>query len=287
MTRKLPSLLALLVLLGTAGSLVGAEIRFELGFGWNLVGPALNTTYVNQYRPPLTPPDNYVDSSASQTVRFNGKTTYGLNGFFNILVTDHFGLQVLADYHRPGLGGSNAPYNIAIQFTTFDPNAPETYAREVEWERSTGNLTETTFSLNALARFRAAENLVFSLSAGPSVFHFEGQAGHIGYTSFDLAFDGENYELTGGTYRTVVDFGPETKYGWNVGVEAAFEAFRQVILALDLRWYGAGKSDLPLHIVEDALYPVPVSEIEATIGLGSLRVDPSYIRAGLAIRFVF
>ena len=173
-----------------------------------------------------------------------------------------------------------------MQFRAFD-DAPETYSRSVEWENSTGNLTQTTFSLNALARFRIADNLSLSASAGPSVFHFEGKAGHIGYTYFDLALVDGQYQLTGGTYHMIVDFGPQTKYGLNIGVEAAYEAFRNIILAVDLRWYGAPKTALPLHIVEDPIITVPIDVIESTIGLGSLSVDPSYIRAGLAIRFIF
>jgi len=282
MNRKLRPFFILFVL-GAAAPLA-ADIRFELGFGWTLVGPAMNASYVNQYTPTLTPPDRYIASSAGQTVRFNGKTTYGMNGFFNVLFTENIGLQVLADYHRPGLGGSNAPYNVEMQFQAFEP---ETYSREIDWPASAGNLTETTFSLNALARFRVADNLSLSVSAGPSVFHFEGKGGYVGYTFFDLALVNSQYVLSGGTYKMIVSFGPQTKYGLNAGVEAAYEAFRHVILAFDVRWYGAPKSDLQMHIVEDAVITKPLDEIERTIGLGTLRVNPSYFRAGLAVRFVF
>ena len=283
MIKKLTVALAL-ALLAAVVPLSAADLRFELGFGWTLVGPLMSSTYVNSYQPTLTPPDRYLSSSASQTVHFRGKTTYGMNGFFNVLFSDRFGLQVLADYHRPGLGGSNDPYAVEMRFQAFEPT---TYSRSVDWQNSTGNLTETTFSLNALARFAVAENLSLSVSAGPTVFYFEGKAGHIGYTFFDLAFVDGAYELSGGTYRMVVDFGPETKYGMNVGIEAAYEAFRHVVLAIDLRYYTAAKADLQMRIVEDPIITVPLEQIESTIGLGRLRVDPSYIRAGLALRFIF
>lgn len=291
MNRKLRSFIILFVL-GAAAPLA-ADIRFELGFGWTLVGPAMNASYVNQYAPPLTvgptvppPPDRYIVSLAGQTVRFKGKTTYGMNGFFNILLTENIGLQFLADYHRPGLGGTNGPYNVEMQFLAFEP---ETYSRPTEppWPASAGNLTETTFSLNALARFRVADNLSLSVSAGPSAFHFEGKAGYIGYTYFDLALVDGQYQLTGGTFKMVASFGPQTKYGLNAGIEAAYEAFQHVVLAFDVRWYVAPKSDLPLHIVEDEVITKPINEIETTIGLGTLSVNPSYFRAGLAVRFVF
>ena len=286
MIRKLSPVLALSLLLSAAAPLAAADIRFELGFGWTLVGPFMNATYVNRYQPTLTPPDRYVASSADQTVRFKAKTTYGMNGFFNVLFTDNVGLQILADYHRPGFGGANAPYAVEMQFLAFD-DVPETYSRSIDWQSSTGNLTQTTFSINALARFRVADNLSLSVSSGPSIFYFEGQAGHIGYTSFDLALVDGQYQLSGGTFHMVVDFGPESRLGMNAGIEAAYEAFHNIILAVDLRWYGSPKTDLPMHVVEDPVITVPIDRIESTIGLGSLRVDPSYIRAGLALRFVF
>lgn len=283
MRRKFSPFIVLSLLLGVAAPLA-ADIRFELGFGWTLVGPMMNATYVNQYQPTLTPPDRYIASSADQTVHFKGKTTYGMNGFFNVLFTENIGFQVLADYHRPGLGGANAPYAVEMQFQAFQP---ETYSRSIEWPATTGNLTETTFSLNALARFPVADNLALSVSAGPSVFHFEGKAGHIGYTYFNLALVDGQYQLTGGTYRMVVAFGPQTKYGFNAGVEAAYQAFRNVILAVDLRWYGGPTTPLQMHVVEDEIITVPINEIESTIGLGKLDVSPAYFRIGLALRFVF
>ncbi|HOW85228.1 MAG TPA: hypothetical protein P5119_08735 [Candidatus Aminicenantes bacterium] len=283
MIRKLTPFIALSLLLAAA-PLTAGDIRFELGFGWTLVGPTMSSTYVNSYKPPFTPADRYIDSAAAQTLRFKPKTTYGMNGYFNVLFGGNFGLQLLADYHRPHMGGSNSPYDVSLQFTAFEP---ETYTFTVDGPSPDGNLTETTFSLNALARFRLTDTLSLSVSAGPSVFHFEGKAGYIDYTYADLALVGEEYQLSAGTFHMVASFGPDTRYGMNVGVEAAYEAFRHVILAFDLRYYAAAKSDLQLAIMEDETITVPLDEIEAAIGLGTLRVDPSYFRAGLAIRFVF
>jgi hypothetical protein len=283
MTRRLLPAICLF-LLAAALAAFGADIRFELGFGWALVGPSLNARYVNQYLPPFNPPANYIASSAEQHVGFKGKTTYGMNGFFNVLFTDNLGFQVLADYHRPGIGGSSAPYTVTAQFLAFQP---ETHVTEMGALDSKGNLTETAFCFNALARFRVADKLSISASAGPSVFHFEGQAGFIDYTFYDLTFAAGVYTLRGGTYHMVADFGPQTKYGANIGVEAAYEASRNIILALDLRWYGAAKSDQQMRLVEDELITQPLDEIEAAIGLGTIAVNPSYVRAGLALRFVF
>lgn len=286
MIRKLTPILVLSLFLGAAAPLAAADIRFELGFGWTLVKPAMNATYANRYQPTLTPPDRYIASSAQQTVRLKAKTIYGMNGFFNVLFKERFGLQVLADYHRPGLGGAGTDYSASMQFQSF--SQPEVLSVAVDGLDSKGNLTQTTFSLNALARFPVADNLSLSASAGPSVFHFEGQAGYVDYTFFDIALVDSQYRVTGATYHMIVDFGPQTKVGWNAGIEAAYEASSHIILAVDLRWFGAQKTDLQMHVVDDPLYTHnTVEEIEAAIGLGTLSVNPSYMRAGLALRFVF
>jgi hypothetical protein len=280
--RNLTALLVC-VLLGGAVPLMG-QMRFELGFGFSVVWPALNATYVNQYAPTLTPPDRAISSSASQTLLVKGTTMYGLNGFFNLFFNKNVGLQVLADYHRPGLGGTNTPYDISMSYLAFEP---ETYQASIDWPETDGNIAESTFSLNGLIRFRLATDLYFSLSGGPSVFHLEGKGGFIGYSRFNLEQVADEYRLTGETYKVAYRFGPQTKYGMNLGVEASYEAFRSVILAFDIRWFGCAKSDFPLQLVEDDLITQPLPEIEQAIGLGSLEVNPSYFRAGLAIRFIF
>jgi Outer membrane protein beta-barrel domain len=283
--RKQAPFLALLLLAGAVTPLAAGDLKFELGFGWTLVAPRLNATYHSQYAPPFTPAGPYISSSAEQTVIFKGKTSFGFNGFFNLLFTDNFGLQVIADYQRPGIGGSNDQYVGQVQFL-FN-GTPRTEAITRDWPDSAGHLSETTFSLNALARFRVADNLDLSVSAGPTVFNFEGKAGYIGYTEVQVDIQPTSYDLTGMTYETVVALDPKTKYGFNLGVEAAYKIMRQAILALDLRWYRGGSADVPMHIIEDDIYPIPAADIEAAIGLGSITVNPSYLRVGLAIRFVF
>ena len=286
MLRKLSPLFALFLLIVAAGPLAAGDIRFELGFGWTLVAPALNATYVNQYKPPLTPAELYVDTSVDQTVHFEGKTSMGFNGFFNLFFSEKIGLQLLADYQKPGIGGSNPNYTGQAQFLDFNGDVA-TYDIDSPWPASAGNLTETAFSLNALARFPVADNLAISVSAGPTLFNFEGKAGYIGYTELEVALGENEYTLSGMTYQTIVAIEPQSHYGFNAGVEAAYEVMRHVILALDLRYFGGPSEEVQLHIVDDPIYPIPGAEIEQAIGLGSISVNPSFFRAGLAIRFVF
>jgi hypothetical protein len=285
MLRKLTPFFALFLLAGAAAPLAAGDLKFELGFGWSLVAPRMNATYHSLYAPPLTPAGPYLDSSAEQTVNFKGKAAFGFNGFFNLLFTENFGLQVIADYQRPGIGGDNPPYVGQVEFLFNGQPRTEEITRD--WPGSAGHLSETTFSFNALARFHVADNLDLSISAGPTVFNFEGKAGYIGYTELAVDIQPESYTLTGMTYETVVALDPKTKYGVNLGVEAAYKIMRQAILALDLRWYEGGSADMPMHIVEDDIYPIPAADIEAAIGLGGIKVNPSYLRVGLVLRFVF
>jgi hypothetical protein len=151
-----------LTVLAATGPL-GADVKAELGFGWSLVAPAFSTSYVNQFAPPMSPLANYVGSSASQTVRLKGKIGYSMSGFFNILVGDTAGVQVLVDYFRPSLGGSNSDYNVNLSYTT---TGARTYTRQDAWPDSKGDFTETTYSLNGLVRFPLSLDLAFSLSGG-------------------------------------------------------------------------------------------------------------------------
>jgi len=285
MTRKILPLI-LLVLLALAPAAFADGLRFELGFGWTFVSSLMDASYVNRFQPSFVPADRFVAGAASQTVVFQGGTTLGMNGFFNLFFSDHFGLQVLADYHNARIGGSNTPYSGYVQYRDID-DVVKTYTASRPWQDSSGNLTETVFSLNALARIRVTEKFDLSVSGGPSLFNFEGKAGYLAYTYFVLLPGQIDSTLTGETYFMVVDFGPESNYGWNAGVEATFEVFRSILLGLDLRWYGAPAADLQMSIVEDEIYKVPVDVMESTIGLGSLSVNPSYFRLGMAIRFIF
>jgi hypothetical protein len=286
MKRIFSPILALALFLGAVGLAGAADIRFELGFGWTLVAPRMNATYVSQYTPVLVPQERFVAGTLAQTLRFKGKTAYGFNGFFNLFLTENFGLQVLADYHRPGIGGDNSDYAGEVQFLDYNDEVA-TVELSRPWESSAGNLSETTFSFNALARFRIARDLHLSVSAGPTVFNFEGKIGYIGYTELDLVVDESSYDLSGMTYMTIASLEPRTKYGFNLGLEGAYEIMRHVILALDLRWYQGASADVQMHIVDDELYPRPAAEIEQALNLGTVKVNPSYMRAGLAIRFIF
>jgi opacity protein-like surface antigen len=272
-----------LAVIGLAGPL-GADVKVELGFGWSLVAPAFSTSYLNQFTPPMTPLSNYVSSSATQTVRLKGKIGYGMSGFLNILVADTVGVQVLVDYFRPSLGGSNSDFDVSLNYTT---TGARSYTRQGAWPNSKGEFTETTYSLNGLVRFPLSPDIAFSLSGGATAFYLKGEAMPLGFWSFRLEQDAELYTLYIKTYQLAYDFGSKTTYGFNLGGELAYTVVRTVILALDVRYFLSSKANFAMHVMPNEGLTDPVEPIESALDLGTIKIDPSYLRMSLTLRFKF
>jgi hypothetical protein len=262
---------------------LAAQVRVELGFGWSLLAPALGTSYTNAFSPPYSP--GAYTSSASQTIFLDGKASLGMSGFLDVLFGNRFGIQVLADYARPGLGGTNSTYDLTLNYETYEPR---TYQADNNWPATNGSLTQTTFSLNGLVRFPLAPDLDLSLSAGWSATNVEGKTAPIGFSRFWLEQSGTTYTLYLRTLQMVYAFGPETMHGINAGGEIAYTFMRSVILAVDVRYFFFPPRDLQLRIVDDPnLSPETVPGIESVLQLGTIRVNPSFFRINIVIRFRF
>lgn len=262
-----------------------AAARFELGFGWSFVRSFFKSSYASAYDPPLSPASYYVSSSADQTLTLRSRPTTGSNGCFNVLFDEHFGVQFLADYHKPGFHGVNSPYHVVLNYVT---TVPVTYDKtDAAWPDTSGDFTQTTFSLNGLARLDLSRAVMLSFSGGLSYFYLEGKALPLGFTSFSLTYDGAAYVLAEKTYRMSFQFGPRSRYGLNLGSELAFRVKRAVMAVLDLRWFHAAGFDCPLKLKPSEEITEPLEEVEAAVNLGVLRVSPSYLRLGFFLRFAF
>lgn len=277
--RRALTVLALSLL---AAAPLAAQVRFELGFGWSFNNPDFSAKYVNSFSPPFTP--GAFTSSATQTLVVDGRPAFGIGGFLNVLFGDRFGVQILADYSRPKLKGTNSPLDVTLEYTS---SSPQIYSTSIAWPATGGNYTETVFSLNLVARFPVAPDVAVSLSGGPSAFYLDGKAAPIGFVSYRLDQVDSTYQLYQNTLRMIYQFGSKTTMGFNVGAELAYKFMQSVILAVDLRRFQSASADFPMHIVPDPVLTLPVSEIESILGLGSLRINPSYFRANIIIRFVF
>ncbi len=262
---------------------LAAQVRVEFGVGWSLLAPALKTSYLSTFSPPMT--GGAYTSSASQLINVKGKIGYGLSGIFNLFVGEHFGGQILVDYFRPSLGGTNPAFTVALNYTTF---GPRTFETTDGWPDTRGDFTEATYSFNAIVRFPLSEDVSLSVSGGPTSFYLKGKAMPLGFWSFRLENPEVNeYQLFLKSYQLVYDFGPMQKWGFNAGAEVAFAVTRNVIVSLDVRRFQSGKGNAQIHLVANGGLTDPIEPIEAAMDLGSLRVDPSYFRACATLRFVF
>lgn len=272
--------------LAAAGPLK-ADVHVELGFGWSMISPAFSTSYLNQFAPPMAPAVNAISSSATQTVRLTGKTGFGLSGFLNILLGDRYGIQVLVDDCRPGLGGSNSAYDVNLTYFVTDPNNTFVYTKQGAWPDSRGDFSETTFSLNGIVRFPVARDLSLNFSGGATAFYLKGQATPIGFWSFRLDQPGGVDTLYIKTYQLVYDFGPRTTLGLNAGGELALTLMRIMILSLDVRYFYSASADFQMHVTPNEGLEDPAPPIETAMHLGSIRVNPSYLRLALTLWFKF
>ncbi len=266
---------------------LGADVKAELGFGWSLAAPALSTAYQSRFAPPMTPAANALSSSASQTVRLKGRIASGMSGFFNVLINDSVGLQVLVDYFRPGLRGTNSPYDVSLTYYLTDPADQYAYTKQTAWPSSRGNFTETTYSLNGLVRFPIGPDLALSFSGGPSLYSLKGQATPMGFTSFRLDQTNGVYLLDIKTYQLVYDLPARTTAGFNLGGELSYTVMRMMVLALDIRYFLSARADFKMNVTPNEGLTDPIEPIAAALDLGTIRIDPSYLRLSLTLRFRF
>jgi hypothetical protein len=284
-SRSLGAFLVVSGLLATGP--LRADVKAELGFGWSLTAPAFSTSYLSQFSPPMTPAANAISSSATQTVHLKGKIGYGMSGFFNVLIGDTFGVQVLVDYFRPNLGGVNSDYNVNLTYYLTNPSDQYVYSKQGAWPDSKGDFSETTFSLNGIVRFPLSYDLSFSLSGGVSAFYLSGEAMPMGFWSFGLEQVNNVNMLDIKSYELVYNFGSKTTYGGNLGGELAYSLIRSVTLSLDLRYFLSPKADFQMNITPNAGLTDPVEPIAEALNLGSIRINPSYLRLNLTLRFRF
>src|SRR5512136_1059374 len=113
---------------------LASQTRFELGFGWSLIVPDLNSHYANSFSPPFNGFE--YASSASQTLNVKGRTASGISGFLNVFFGPKFGLQVLADYSRPKVKGANSAYHVTLNYPPTDPAIVD---RTLDWPATAGD----------------------------------------------------------------------------------------------------------------------------------------------------
>ena len=261
--------------------------RFEFGIGWSFYNPSLDASYVHRYSPLYLSGGTYA-SLAEQTLRLKAKDASGLSVFINYFPMSNIGIQFLADYFKAPLEGANAPYAYSITYQRPMPDHTTqtvSYASEAEWPATEGDIRELVLSLNGIVRLPLTRLISLSLSGGPSYFYSEAKAGFMGYTKFRT---GDDRLLYIQTFRLAYEFGPQSRLGFNLGAEVGFHLSALISLVGEFRYFKSGGAETPLHVTPAAdLLTDPVDEVESTMGLGSLKVDPTFSRFSAGVKFSF
>ncbi len=282
--KSMPQKFAILVMcLVIPAATASAQVRFEFGFGWIFGSPAMEDTYENQFVPPFTPAASYDGSAAFHTLNIDAGMSYGMTGFFNIFLTPHVGIQLMADYFKPSLKGNNSDYELSLDYRTV-ADAPRHYEDAVAWPDTDGHLTEITYCLNGFLRLPIPGPFDVGISGGYSLFNIKGKAIPMGFTKFWR--DAED-TLYINTFRMVYEFGSKTQSGFNIGAEVSYNLFRLLVVSAELRHFQGAASDYEMRIAEDDVLDDPPAVIEGILDLGSLRINPSYTRLNIALRVQF
>ncbi len=260
--------------------------RFEFGVAWSFYNPGFDASYHNRYSPLYLSGGTYA-SLAEQTLNLKAKDASGLSAFVNVFVLPNIGFQFIADYFKAPIEGTNAPYLYSLTYQRPMPDHTTqtvTYANQAEWPASEGDIREIVLSLNGIIRLPLTRSLSLSLSGGPSYFYTEAKSGFIGYSKF---WTSEDRLLHIQTFQLGYEFGPQSRLGFNLGAEAAFHLSSLISIVGEYRYFKSSGAETPLHITAADILTDPVADVESRIGLGSLKVDPSFARFSAGVKFSF
>lgn len=286
MNKKALSVLVCGLVLACAVPVSAQTQRFEFGLGWSFYNPGLDASYVHRYSPIYLTGGTYT-SLAEQTLALKAKDANGLSVFVNFFPVSNIGIQFLADYFKAPFEGANAAYAYSLTYQRPMPDhttQTATYANSVDWKASQGDVRELVLSLNAILRLPLTRSLSLAVSGGPTYFYTDAKAGFIGYTKFwtteDRLLHIQNFELG-------YEFGPQSRLGFNIGGEAAFRLSSLLAIYGEFRYFKTAGEDTPLHISTADILTDPIADVESRMGLGSLKVDPSYTRFSAGLKFIF
>ncbi len=284
MNKKVLSVLVCVIVLACAVP-VSAQ-RFEFGVGWSFYNPGLDASYVHRYSPVYLTGGTYA-SLAQQTLSVKAKDASGLSVLVNFFPVSNIGVQFLADYFKAPLEGANGPYDYSLTYQrpmadhTFQTS---TYSSSVAWPATQGDVRELVLSLNAIVRLPLMRSFSLSLSGGPSYFYTDAKSGFIGYSKF---WTTDDRLLHIQTFQLGYEFGPQSRLGFNIGAEADFRLSSLISIYGEFRYFKTGGENTPLHITAADILTDPIADVESRMGLGSLKVDPSFSRFSAGVKFTF
>lgn len=255
--------------------------RFEISLGLNRALSLLDATFISSYAPPsVFEPSR---ATAGQTLALHGEPGSGFDFGVRYFPARRLGIELRVGYLRTSIGGENDSYRYSHQFVTKGSAlaaVPElvTHEGSLAWPDTQGRLRQITLALNGVTRWRSAERVVTSLSAGLSYLRLAGGASSLGFTSFELS-SGRSVAVD--QYQASFAVEPIGQLGFNAGAEWDFALARNLSVVIDCRYFYAGATPVPVHL-ERVVTKTPVAkrigvkEIESALHPGPVELNPSF-----------
>jgi len=279
--RTTGAVAAALVLFVLPASSEAARKKFEFSSAWSWYRSNLDTLYSNRYSPPVS--SGTFTSSAGQTLSLKAKSGAGVSAALSFFPHPNLGFQVFFESIRPPLEGRNTPFDVSILGSPA-PSRTIRYQKTFDWPDTKGDMKQLVFGLDGVVRWPVTGKLNLSLTGGPSLFRVDGRAAYAGYAKFSLV-DGSSLALE--TLELVYKFGPVSRVGYNLGAEIGLAVYGDLILSAEYRIFRSPRIDTALHIRPDTVLHDPIDLVESAMNLGSLRIDPSYSRFSVGMKFQF
>jgi opacity protein-like surface antigen len=262
-----------------------SRFKFELSTAISYQKSLLDSSYFHQYSPPFL--SGAYDSLADHTIKLKGKDGWGFNVGFAFFPTEMFGVQFLVDYAKPKLSGGNTQYNVWLNYAlSFDATPPYPYIFEYTygWPNTAGDITEICLSLNGVFRLPVFEKLALYLSGGLTYFRVDGEGTGLAYSEYWY----EAPWFLGDTFNYKYKIGPIRTLGLNIGAEFNWVLFSNMCFVLDARYFACPAKTLPMKIINEELNTkTPFDEINMTMNLQDLTVNPSFYRINLGLKYLF
>lgn len=269
-----------------------SRFKFEIGTAVSFQRSLVDSSYFHQYSPPFL--SGAYESLADHTVKVRGKEGWGFNVGLAYFPVTNFGIQFLVDYAKPKLSGANAEYDVWLNYSLdFDavPPYPNTFEYTYEWPETAGDFTEVCLSLNGMFRLPVSKELAVSLSGGLTYFHVDGKATGIAYSYYWW----EDGWFKGRTFDVKYKIGTIEKLGLNLGAEINWVLWSNMCLLLDVRYFACPSQTRQMEIINEGLVTppspsfdeIPFEEIEATMNLQDLTINPSFFRLNLGLKYLF
>jgi hypothetical protein len=267
--------------------------KWEIAAAVSLAAPHLDTSYKHVYSPTFMYASNeIVTSTAIQVLNITDKNSTGVSMLLNRFVTEKIGIQLVGEYHRTPLGGTNNSYYTYLQYIDYPPPNYSakllTSENHMDWPQETdGFLKQATFGLNLLARLNPGRTVTVDISGGPCLFHFKGEISQIGFTRHVFA----HFILVPNMYKLSAAISSTVKLGLNIGGEVNVSLMRGLAIFVSCRYFLGTKASSDIHLKEvlntnEGYSPVPVEGFEAQMNLQPLKVNPSFLSlsAGLKLK---